>query len=267
LLYHTRRICTRIYQRINRDCGFSQSLSFGWTMRIDKYICDTINITRTAVKQKISRGCVYADGQRVRTGSLQIDENACVVEMDGVKISYNKYFYIMMNKPSGVLSASSDKKCKTAIDLLDEKDKRKDLFIAGRLDKDTTGFLLITNDGDFAHNILSPKNHIYKTYFVKLEHNQIEGYKEKFLEGITIDDGYVCKSADFEYLGDCNCSLQICEGKFHQIKRMFEALGNKVVSLKRIKMGNVLLDENLEEGGYRYLTAGEVEEIMNKLHK
>ncbi len=236
-------------------------------MRIDKYICDTINITRTAVKQKISRGCVCVDGQRVRSSSLQVDENTCVVTIDGTSICYNKFVYIMMNKPAGVLSASFDKKHKTAIDLLSEKDKKKDLFIAGRLDKDTTGFLLITNDGEFAHNILSPKKHIFKTYLVELEHNNIENYKEKFLQGIKIDGDYVCKSADFEYLGDDFCKLKICEGKFHQIKRMFESLGNKVVSLKRIKMGDLSLDDSLEPGEYRHLTTKEIDKIMGNVHK
>ncbi len=198
---------------------------------------------------------------------MHVDENNSVVEIDGVRISYNKFVYIMMNKPAGVISASSDKNCKTAIDLLDEKDKKKDLFIAGRLDKDTTGFLLITNDGDFAHNILSPKNHIYKTYLVGLEHKDVDGYEEKFSSGITIDGGYICKSAVFKYLGENNCTLEICEGKFHQIKRMFEALGNRVVSLKRIKMADVSLDESLKAGEYRYLTSNELEQIMNKVHK
>lgn len=236
-------------------------------MRIDKYICDTINITRTAVKQKISRGCVYVDGQRVRSASLHVDENNCLVEIDGKRIEYNKYVYIMMNKPSGVISASSDKNCTTALDLLSEQDRKKDLFVAGRLDKDTTGFLLITNDGDFAHNILSPKNHIYKTYLVKLEHNDIDGYKQAFSDGIELDDGYRCKSAAFEYISDNCCRVEICEGKFHQIKRMFEALGNSVVSLKRIKMSDVELDSNLKEGEYRHLSPKEIEIFMNKMHK
>ncbi len=236
-------------------------------MRIDKYICDTINITRTAVKQKISRGCVFVDGNRVRSSSFQVDENASVVEVDGKKIEYNKYVYLMMNKPAGVISASSDKKCKTAIDLIDEKDRKKDLFVAGRLDKDTTGFLLITNDGDFAHNILSPKKHIYKTYLVTLEHNNVEGYKEAFENGIEIDNGYKCKSARFEHIEDNCCTVEICEGKFHQIKRMFEALGNKVEELKRVKMSDVALDDDLQYGEYRPLTEAELEHFMNKMHK
>ena len=236
-------------------------------MRIDKYICDTINITRSAVKHKISSGCVYVNGQHVRSSSVHVDENNSVVELDGKIISYNKNIYIMMNKPAGVVSASSDKNCITAIDLINEQDWRKDLFVAGRLDKDTTGFLLITNDGDFAHNILSPKKHIFKTYLVTLQCNNFEGYKEAFSNGIELGDGYKCKSALFEYVGDNLCKVEICEGKFHQIKRMFEALGNKVVALKRIKMADVELDSSLKEGEYRHLSSKEIEVFMNKMHK
>ena len=250
------------------DCGFSAALFFfGVEMRIDKFICDTINITRTQVKQKISRGSVFVDGQRVRSPSVHVDENNSVVQVDGKTIAYNKYVYYMMNKPAGVISASSDKNCTTAIDLLSTEDKRKDLFVAGRLDKDTTGFLLITNDGDFAHNILSPKNHIFKTYIVTLEHNNFDGYEEAFSDGVVIDGGYRCKPAVFKRLDGVNCSLEICEGKFHQIKRMFEALGNKVVSLKREKMSEVSLDPMLKEGEYRRLFDWEFKKIMNKITK
>jgi len=236
-------------------------------MRIDKYICDTINITRTQVKQKISKGQVFVNGERVRSASLNIDEKSCKVMLDGAELVYNKYVYIMMNKPGGVISASSDKKCTTAIDLLSHEDKRKDIFVAGRLDKDTTGFLLLTNDGDFAHKILSPKNHVYKTYVAQLEHDNVEDYKRRFEEGVEIDGGYICKAASFERIGECQCSLEICEGKFHQVKRMFESLGNKVLSLKRVKIGGVALDETLEEGEYRYLSDEEIEKIMNKIDK
>ncbi len=235
-------------------------------MRVDKYICDSINITRTQVKQKISKGCVYVDGKRITSASQHIDEKTCVVTLDGKVIHYNKYVYIMMNKPKGVISASTDKKATTAIDLLTEADRRKDLFVAGRLDKDTTGFLLITNDGDFAHSILSPKNNIFKTYIATLKHGNVDGYAEKLEKGVFIDD-IKCKPARFEYIGNNICSLEICEGKFHQVKRMFESLGNEVVSLKRIKIAGVSLDNSLKEGEYRFLSADEYELIMNKIHK
>lgn len=236
-------------------------------MRIDKYICDTINITRTQVKNKISKGCVFVNGERVKSSSLQIDEKTATVVMDGQTIVYNKFIYIMMNKPAGVISASTDKKAITAIDLLKPEDKRKDLFVAGRLDKDTTGFLFITNDGELAHNILSPKKHINKTYLVTLEHNISDYYKQAFAEGIVLLDGYKCKSAIFEQVSDNVCTLEIVEGKFHQVKRMFEALQNKVVSLKRIKMCDIELDKTLNEGEYRRFYSHEIEQIVNKITK
>ena len=236
-------------------------------MRIDKYICDTINITRSQVRRKISGGCVYVGGVQVRSPAEQVDENTCTVTVDGRELKYNKYVYIMMNKPKGVLSATADKHLTTAVDLLEEEDKRSDLFIAGRLDKDTTGFLLITNDGDFAHNLLSPKKHVYKTYAVLLAHDNFTGYTDAFNSGVTLDDGYVCKPAEFVPLGDCRCRLRIREGKFHQIKRMFRALGNEVVELKRIAIDNVVLDEKLKSGEYRYLNEQEFEIFMNKINK
>lgn len=235
-------------------------------MRIDKYICDTINITRTQAKNKISKGVVWVDGVRVRSGSLQVDETACV-EVDGIKLNYNKYVYIMMNKPAGVISASSDSRSKTAIDLLNDEDKRHDLFIAGRLDKDTTGLLLITNDGGFAHDILSPKKHVFKTYQVELEHACKPDYKACFEDGVILEDGYKCKPAIIDITGDRSCLLKINEGKFHQIKRMFEAMGNCVVALKRIAIDFLELDEDLKPGEYRYFNDLEVEKFMNKITK
>ena len=234
------------------------------SMRIDKYICDTINITRTQAKTKISKGLVVVDGIVVKTSSMHINEKLAKVFVDGVELNYNKYVYIMMNKPKGVLSASKDSKGKTAIDLLLPDDRKHDLFIAGRLDKDTTGFLLITNDGDFAHNILSPKKHVMKTYLVTLEHDNFEGYTEKFEDGIVLGDGYKCKPAEFEKMSNNICKLQISEGKFHQIKRMFETLGNRVVDLKRIAMGELFLDESLIEGDYKFIDASGVEKISSK---
>ena len=236
-------------------------------MRIDKFICDTINITRTQAKSKISSGCVFVNGERVKSSSFKVDENCDSVLIDGNEISYNKFVYIMMNKPAGVLSATEDKKSKTAIDLLDEKDKRHDLFVAGRLDKNTTGFLLLTNDGDFAHSILSPKKHVFKTYKVGLLNPVEESYPLMFREGIILEDGYKCKSGEFYKLGEKSCLLRISEGKFHQIKRMFISLGNEVVFLSRVAMGDLLLDSSLSEGEYRYIDHIELEKIMNKITK
>ena len=236
-------------------------------MRIDKYICDTINITRTQAKDKISSGTVYLNGIRVRSSSEKVNENADRVVVDGNEISYNKYVYIMLNKPSGVISATEDKSSMTAIDLLCAKDKRHDLFVAGRLDKNTTGFLLITNDGNLAHSILPPKKHIFKTYKVGLAYPLEDDYSTKIVEGVVLEDGYKCKSGEYYPLSKSECLLRISEGKFHQIKRMFKALGNEVVSLSRIAMGDLLLDKSLSEGEYRYIEQFEIEKIMNKITK
>lgn len=236
-------------------------------MRIDKYICDTINITRSEARRIVSSGRVFADGVRICSPSRQVDEKTCTVTVDGQALKYSKFVYIMMNKPKGVLSVSSDKNCVTALDLLSEGDRRSDLFIAGRLDKDTTGFLLITNDGNFAHDILSPKKHISKTYEVSLAHGDFAGYKEAFESGITLEDGYVCKPAEFIPLGGCKCVLKISEGKFHQIKRMFKSLGNQVLELRRTAMGDVKLDKTLALGEYRHIEREEYELFLNKMNK
>lgn len=236
-------------------------------MRIDKFICDSINITRTQAKKIISLGSVYVDGTLVRSGSQQVDENHSNVTIDGTSISYNRFVYIMMNKPKGVLSATKDNNCKTAIDLLNESDRRHDLFIAGRLDKNTTGLLLITNDGKFAHDILSPKKHVIKTYHIILKDKCDDYYGQAFNDGIVIDDNYKCKPAEFIKLSDYECILKIQEGKFHQIKRMFESFGNKVVELDRTSMGNLTLDNTLKHGEYRYLTDKEIKEFVNKITK
>lgn len=231
-------------------------------MRIDKFICDIINITRTQAKSKVSSGAVTVNGSVIRSSSVKVNEITDEICVDGRKLVYKKHVYIMMNKPSGVLSASTDRACTTAIDLLKPEDKRHDLFIAGRLDKNTTGFLLITNDGDFAHSVLSPKKHIVKTYFVTLRDNDFFGYETAFKNGVVLDDGYKCKSAEFIPNGDNTCYLKISEGKFHQIKRMFAALGNEVTALSRVAMGGLKLDQNLSFGQYRYLTDKEVNEIF-----
>lgn len=236
-------------------------------MRIDKYICDTINITRSQARRRIFRGRVFANGVQVLSPSFQVDEKSCAVTMDGHPIKYTRYVYFMMNKPGGVLSASSDRHAKTAVELLRDEDRRADLFIAGRLDKDTTGFLLITNDGDFAHNLLSPKKHIYKTYEVLLNHGDFDGYRSAFEKGIELEDGYVCKPAEFIPLKNNRCFLKISEGKFHQIKRMFKALGNEVLELRRIAMGDVFLDSSLKPGEYRPLKPSEFELFLNKITK
>ena len=234
-------------------------------MRIDKYICDNINISRSGVKGIISSGGVSINGQTVKSPSVHVIPGQDSVRVNGKVIEYDKYKYYMMNKPTGVVSARTDSKMTAALDLIDESDKRSDLFIAGRLDRNTTGFLLITNNGDFAHEMLSPKKHVSKTYLVTLRDGASEKYAERFAEGIVLDDGYVCRPAQYRVLGEHECELIIHEGKFHQIKRMFAALGNSVTELKRTAIGNLKLDETLAPGEYRRLETSEIEEILKKL--
>ena len=170
----------------------------------------------------------------------------------------------MMNKPSGVISASADRNERTVIDLLPDEYKRKGLFPAGRLDKDTTGFVLITDDGDFAHRILSPKNHVFKTYLARLSHSLSENDISLISSGITLADGTTLKEAKLEIVeaGDTPLvKIMICEGKYHQVKRMFAAAGNKVVSLHRSKMGGLALDTALKPGECREITQSELEKI------
>ncbi len=226
------------------------------SFRLDKLVCEMFGLTRKQAKKEISSGNVTVNGSVVRQSAehcLVTDEIAC-----GEKIGrYQRFYYIMMNKPKGVLSATADRKMRTAIDLLPEELFRKDLFVAGRLDKDTTGFLLLTNDGDFAHNILSPKNHIQKTYVARLEQPVKPSDVQLFAKGIQLKD-FVCKPAILRPIGDCLAEIVVVEGKFHQIKRMFHSVDNEVLELHRKKMGELELDKSLLPGESRYISEDEL---------
>ena len=241
-------------------------------MRLDKYLCDIGKGTRKDVKKLIKSGAVSVDGSTVCDPSENFDENACVVSINGKEVKYEKYIYLMMNKPKGYISATDDKYQKTVLCLLDEKYRFFDLFPAGRLDIDTEGFLLLTNDGTFAHEILSPKKHVAKTYYAHVSGEMDESHIKAFSEGITFD-GYKAKSAKLKIIksglkGDggiySEIELTIYEGKFHQVKKMFEAVGSKVLYLKRIAMGNLFLDGSLEKGQVKKLTKEDIEKIKEK---
>ena len=224
--------------------------------RLDKLVSELFKLTRKQAKNEISSGNVTVNGnvaKQVATHCFVTDE-ICLSGKRGV---YQKYYYIMMNKPQGVLSATRDTKTKTAVQLLPENMFRKDLFVAGRLDKNTTGFLLLTNDGDFAHEILSPKKHIPKTYIAELMHPISDDDVQAFANGIELSD-FVCKPAFLEPIGDKRVKVTIVEGKFHQIKRMFYAVNNEVLTLHRSHMGNLALDPALSAGEARYITENEL---------
>ena len=233
--------------------------------RLDKILASQGTLSRRDVKGIIKKGRVIINGKVVKDSAVKVDLNIDEVRIDGEIINLKKHIYIMMNKPQGVISASDSENDETVVDLVPEELYRKGLFPAGRLDKDTTGFVLITDDGDFAHKILSPKNHIFKTYLARLEH-QLSDDNIKMLEnGITLADGTTLKEAKVEIVEHSEnplVKIMICEGKYHQVKRMFAAAGNKVIALHRSKMGDLELDENLKPGECREITPDELFKIQ-----
>lgn len=233
--------------------------------RIDKILASQGTLSRRDVKEMIKKGRVTLNGNVIKDSAVKIDINTDTIKVDGKIFILKKHIYIMMNKPQGVVSASDSDTDKTVVDLVPDVLFRKGLFPAGRLDKDTTGFVLITDDGDFAHKILSPKNHIFKTYIARLEH-ELSADDIKMLEsGITLADGTTLKEAKVEIVEQGEnpvVKIMICEGKYHQVKRMFAAAGNKVVALHRSKMGELELDGGLKPGECREITAEELEKIQ-----
>ena len=225
-------------------------------MRLDKYLADMGVGTRSQIKEDIKKGKVFVNDKMIKTPELKVLPDADMIFYDNELISYTKWEYIMLYKPAGVLSATRDKKIPTVLDLLKEK-KRKDLFPVGRLDKDTEGLLFITNDGLLAHQILSPKNHVAKCYYVEVNGSLTQEMIEEFQTGLKLEDGYVTLPSELKILKNMETQAQaevtIYEGKYHQIKRMFEAVGRSVIYLKRLSMGTLVLDPNLEKGEYRYL--------------
>ena len=235
-------------------------------MRIDKYLADCGIGTRKEIKEYIKNGRVVCNGTTIKSSSEHINEASDVVLFDGEKLLYRRFIYLMLNKPSGVISATEDKKLTTVIDLVPQKYTHFDVFPVGRLDIDTTGLLILTNDGALAHRLTSPKHHAPKTYYATIDGIVTNDDVEVFLNGVCIDDGYVCKSAELKIIKSEDISeilLTIYEGKFHQVKRMFEAVGKKVLTLKRILMGGVELDETLDEGEMRPLSDDEIEKLKN----
>ncbi|WHZ02058.1 pseudouridine synthase [Neobacillus sp. YX16] len=231
-------------------------------MRIDKMLANLGYGSRKEVKQLLKSGAVKIDDVIVKDAKQHVDTNKQTVTLNGEVIEYREFIYLMMNKPQGVLSATEDSAGETVIDLLELEDQVYEPFPVGRLDKDTEGLLLITNDGQLAHRLLSPKKHVPKTYFAVIDQEVTHEDVKAFAEGVTLDDGYGAKPGELKILKSgirSDIELTITEGKFHQVKRMFEAVGKKVIYLKRISMGPLPLDETLELGEYRELTDEEVE--------
>lgn len=235
-------------------------------MRLDKYLAEMGVGTRQEVKKKIRQGQVLVNGAVVKAAETKINEKSDEITVDGRDISYVSFEYYMLNKPAGVVSATEDRRDTTVLDLIKDK-KRKDLFPVGRLDKDTEGLLLITNDGDLAHRLLAPKKHVDKVYYARIDGTVTEDDVKKFEEGIDIgtdDKEEMTRPAKLEIIKsgeESEIRLTIHEGKFHQVKRMFHAVGKEVTYLKRECMGTLCLDEKLKPGEYRLLTEEEIENV------
>lgn len=237
-------------------------------IRLDKYLADMQIGTRSEVKNYIRKGRISVNGQIIKSAEHKIDIDNAVVAFDSKEITYVTTEYYMLNKPAGVLSATMDKKAATVLDLIDAK--RKDLFPVGRLDKDTEGLLIITNDGQLAHDLLSPKKHVDKLYYAKVRGIITKEHIEAFAMGLEVDKDFVAMPAKLEILNIFNepeiyteVNITIKEGKFHQIKRMFNSIGSEVLYLKRLKMGELSLDESLKPGEYRLLTEDEISLLKN----
>jgi 16S rRNA pseudouridine516 synthase len=235
-------------------------------MRIDKMLANIGFGSRKEVKGLLKKGAVKVNGEMVKDAKEHIDPNKDKVTINDQEVVYKEFIYLMMNKPAGVISATEDNRDETVIDLLELEDQVYEPFPVGRLDKDTEGLLLITNDGQLAHRLLSPKKHVPKMYFAVIEGEVSEEDVQAFRKGVTLDDGYETKPGELTILKSglmSDIELTITEGKFHQVKRMFQAVGKRVVYLKRMTMGPLKLDETLELGEYRELTDEEIEELMN----
>ena len=234
--------------------------------RLDKLIASQGLLSRNDVKSMVKRGEVTVNGTVVKDNSVKVSYEDDI-KIKGESLLQTEYIYIMLNKPKGVVSASEDKRDKTVVDILPDELKRKNLFPAGRLDKDTTGFSLITDNGDFAHRILSPARHVDKTYIATVSNKiDFESAKKAFADGVVLGDGTVLLSAHLELLEDNEnqvFKVIIKEGKYHQIKRMFASLGTSVIELKRIAIGGLALDPELEEGEARIITEDELKMIEN----
>ena len=235
-------------------------------MRLDKFISTTTTLSRAEAKKVIKKGILIND-KLIKSPDYKVDEINDQVIVNGNRLVYQKYVYIMMNKPKDTVSATEDAIERTVVDILRDEDRIYKVFPVGRLDKDTEGLMLLTNDGELAHKLISPKKDVEKKYYVEVSGELKNEHLKIIKEGVILEDGYRCKPARLEILdsseGNSKANIFITEGKFHQVKRMMKSLGATVTYLKRLSIGSLKLDENLKLGEYRYLTDDE----LNKLTK
>lgn len=232
--------------------------------RLDKIIASSGKWSRREVKLLVRQGRVLVDGFPAKSPEDKVDPEVSEIVVNGETLTYRKYTWVMLNKPAGYLSATEDGKGATVLDLLPQELQRQGLFPVGRLDKDTEGLLLLTNEGGLAHDLLSPRHHVDKEYYVRVSGCLVEEDCRAFEEGITLGDGTVCQSAGLEILTageESEARVILREGKFHQVKRMLADRGKPVLYLERVKMGNLSLDSRLSRGEFRFLTENEIQNL------
>ena len=221
------------------------------TVRLDKFLSDNTALSRSQIRVTVKRGNVSVNGAIIRDFGAKISPETDVIQLDNEVVSNKAFIYLILNKPKGVITASRDKLSQTIIDLIPDEFKHYDLFAVGRLDKDTTGLLLITNDGDFAHKVISPKSDVEKSYIAKVDGIAKENATEILLSGVTLSDGTVCRPAKLEFIGENTVRVIITEGKYHQVKRLLGYIGLGVVELHRERIGQLVLPQDLANGEIR----------------
>ncbi|EEG31274.1 pseudouridylate synthase [[Clostridium] methylpentosum DSM 5476] len=236
-------------------------------IRIDKFLSTQAIATRSQAKEMLRAGRVLVNGTPVKAADLKVDPEGDEIRVDGRVYGYQEHLYLMLNKPQGVVSATDDKVHRTVLDLVPPELRRRGLFPAGRLDRDTVGFVLITDDGEFAHNILSPRHHVPKTYEAGLDGPIGENELSVLAQGVVLGDGTKCRPAELTVLQSGErplIQIVIVEGRYHQIKRMFAAVGRRVLTLKRTKIGGLALDPSLKEGDCIAISPSNLEKIQMK---
>ena len=231
--------------------------------RIDKIISEHTRYSRKEIKKLISQKAVYVNGEAVKKPECKYDETDISLKINGEEIEIKKHIFLLLNKPKGYISATESKSHQTVLDLIPKKYKHRNLFPAGRLDKDTTGLMLITDDGEFSHNILSPRKHVEKEYEVTIDIPVTSEMADGFKKGVELNDGE-CKTAYLNKTGEYTANVTITEGRYHQIKRMFGCFGAKVTELNRIRIGKLYLPEGLKLGETKEATPDELEKIQER---
>ena len=232
-------------------------------IRLDKLVSAAGGVSRQEARKRILSGAVTVDGAVVTQIDFKIDEQRSAVAMSGSALTYRQYRYFMMDKPAGVLTATTDRDQRTVLDLLPEELRRLKLVPAGRLDKDTTGLLLLTNDGDYVHRVISPRHNVPKVYYAETDGMPNEADVRRFAEGVTLSDGTKCLPARLELLPDrAACRVTVREGKYHLVRRMLASCGTPVVTLRRLSIGSLHLDKMLKPGDFRELSDAEVQAVF-----